>query len=145
MKPNSRNALLVALAAVVCAYLFFKADSFWGLVSAGVIGVWALIYALPVMDASWRIASAWRPRRSSAPSSPSGRRSPACRATRIPCPAYVKDRVTFAIVPGLDLSGGMRLVYTVEVEEAIRDKRDHFADEMRSELATISSSTPATA
>ena len=33
-------------------------------------------------------------------------------------------------------SGGMRLVYTVEVEEAIRDKRDHFADEMRQELAT---------
>ena len=30
----------------------------------------------------------------------------------------------------------MRLVYTVEVEEAIRDKRDHFADDMRQELAT---------
>ncbi|MGO8995528.1 MAG: protein translocase subunit SecD [Polyangiaceae bacterium] len=137
MKPNSRNALLVALAAVVCAYLFFKADSFWGLVSAGVIGVWALIYALPVMDASWRmrlgLASStlicafialW-------PTLASMSRD------KIPCPAYVKDRVTFAIVPGLDLSGGMRLVYTVEVEEAIRDKRDHFADEMRSELATI--------
>jgi preprotein translocase subunit SecD len=31
----------------------------------------------------------------------------------------------------------MRLVYTVEVEEAIRDKRDRYADEMRQELATI--------
>ena len=30
----------------------------------------------------------------------------------------------------------MRLVYTVEVDEAIRDKRDHFADDMRQELAT---------
>ncbi len=29
----------------------------------------------------------------------------------------------------------MRLVYTVEVEEAIRDKRDHYADDMRQELA----------
>jgi len=30
----------------------------------------------------------------------------------------------------------MRLVYTVEVDEAIRDKRDHFADDMRLQLAT---------
>ncbi len=30
----------------------------------------------------------------------------------------------------------MRLSYTVEVDEAIRDKRDHFADEMRQSLAT---------
>ena len=55
MKPNTRNALLVALGAAGCGFLFFKADSFWGLVSAALIGVWALIYALPVMDASWRM------------------------------------------------------------------------------------------
>jgi preprotein translocase subunit SecD len=137
MKPNTRNALLVALGAAACGYLFFKADSFWGLVSAGLIGIWALIYALPVMDAGWRMrvglatsalllgfALLWPTL---------GNMS----SGKIPCPAYVRDRVTHAIVPGLDLSGGMRLVYTVEVEEAIRDKRDHFADEMRQELATI--------
>ncbi len=56
--------------------------------------------------------------------------------SRLHCPAYVKERITFAIAPGLDLSGGLRLVYTVEVEEAIRDKRDRMADEMRQELAT---------
>ena len=44
---------------------------------------------------------------------------------KFPCPAYVRERMTYAIAPGLDLRGGMRLVYTVEVEEAIRDKRDH--------------------
>ena len=43
--------------------------------------------------------------------------------------------MSFAIVPGLDLRGGLRLVYTVEVEEAIRDKRDHIADEMKQDLA----------
>ena len=57
-------------------------------------------------------------------------------ASRLHAPHYIKDRVTFGIAPGLDLSGGLRLVYTVEVEDAIRDKRDHFADEMRQELAT---------
>jgi preprotein translocase subunit SecD len=55
---------------------------------------------------------------------------------KLPCPAYVKSRITFGIAPGLDLKGGGRFVYTVEVEEAIRDKRDRYADEMRQVLAT---------
>src|SRR5439155_2347374 len=54
MKPNTRNALLLALGAAVSGYLFFKADSFWGLVTSALILVWALIYALPVMDGGWR-------------------------------------------------------------------------------------------
>ncbi len=37
---------------------------------------------------------------------------------------------TYGNMPGLDLRGGLRLVYTVEVEEAIRDKRDRYADEI---------------
>ncbi|HEY2516582.1 MAG TPA: protein translocase subunit SecD [Polyangiaceae bacterium] len=135
MKPNTRNALLVALAAAVAAYPFYKADSFWGLVSCGLIFLWALVYALPIMDPGWR------------------HRVGLAQTTliggfiilwptltkmsdgKLPCPAYIKDHVTFGIEAGLDLSGGMRLVYTVEVEEAIRDKRDHFADEMRQQLA----------
>ncbi len=135
MKPNTRNALLVALAAAACGYLFFKADSFWGLVTMVLTFVWALVYALPIMDGGWRMrvgfaqatllggfVALW---------------PTALTHDKLPCPAYVRDRISFGIAPGLDLSGGMRLVYTVEVEEAIRDKRDHFADEMRQELATI--------
>jgi preprotein translocase subunit SecD len=56
---------------------------------------------------------------------------------KVPLPAYVRDRLSFAIAPGLDLRGGMRLVYTVEVDDAIRDKRDHLADDMRQQLATL--------
>jgi preprotein translocase subunit SecD len=133
VKPTPRNALLVALAAAVSAYLFFKADSFWGLVTAGLVFVWALIYALPIMDGGWRMRVGLMVS------------SLLCgfvilwptisNHTSLPCPAYVRDRLTSEIVQGLDLSGGMRLVYTVEVEEAIRDKRDHFADDMRQELA----------
>jgi preprotein translocase subunit SecD len=135
MKPNPRNALLVALAALVAAYLFFKADSFWGIVCSGLIAVWALIYALPVMDGGWRMrvglmvaaliggfVMLWP----TLDSMTDGKAR---------CPQYVKDGVNKRIVPGLDLSGGMRLVYSVEVEEAIRDKRDHFVDDMRQELA----------
>jgi len=40
-------------------------------------------------------------------------------------------------VAGLDLRGGLRLVYTVDVDEAIKDKRDHYYEDMRLELAKI--------
>jgi len=51
-------------------------------------------------------------------------------------PAWVKNNVKARINRGLDLRGGLRLVYTVQVDEAIRDKRDRFADELRAKVAT---------
>jgi preprotein translocase subunit SecD len=135
MSSSKRNVLILALGAGVAAYLFYNADNFWGLVVACLIAVWALIGALPVMDGAWRakvgfvvavflgsLVALW----------------PTFEGMtngKVHCPKYVKDRINFGIVKGLDLQGGMRLVYTVEVEEAIRDKRDKFADEMRHELA----------
>jgi preprotein translocase subunit SecD len=135
MNSSKRNALILALIFAVAAFLFYKADSFWGLVTSVLIVVWALIGALAVMDGSWRLrvgfvaalflgalVALW-------PSIETLTRG------KIPCPAYVRDRITFGIAPGLDLQGGMRLVYTVEVDEAIADKRNNFAEEMRQELA----------
>jgi preprotein translocase subunit SecD len=135
MTPSKRNTLIFAMLAAVAAYLFFQADNFWGLVIAALVTVWSLFALLPVMDGVWRTKTGfvlavflgslvvlW----------------PTLEAMtdgRIKCPTYVKDRISFGIVKGLDLQGGMRLVYTVEVEEAIRDKRDKFADEMRRDLA----------
>ncbi len=135
MTPSKRNTLILAAVSAIAAYLFYQADNFWGLVIASLIVVWALIGALPVMDGAWRtkvgfvvavflgaLIVLWPTFEGMSDG-------------RIKCPAYVKDRITFGIVKGLDLQGGLRLVYTVEVEEAIRDKRDKFADEMRHELA----------
>src|SRR5208282_1451119 len=92
---------------------------------------------LPVMDGTWRLklgfvaavflgglVSLWPTLNSMS-------------GGKIPLPAYFRERIGFAIAPGLDLRGGMRLVYTVEVEEAIRDKRDHYADEMRQSLGVL--------
>ncbi|MBX3190290.1 MAG: protein translocase subunit SecD [Labilithrix sp.] len=135
MNSSKRNTLLLALVSAVAAYLFFRADNFWGLVTASLIVVWALVGALPIMDGPWRtkvgfvvavffgsLVVLWPTLEGMSDG-------------KIPCPAYVKDRIDFGIVKGLDLQGGLRLVYTVEVDEAIRDKRDKFADEMRNELA----------
>jgi preprotein translocase subunit SecD len=135
MTPSKRNTLILAAVSAIAAYLFYQADNFWGLVIASLIVVWALVGALPMMDGAWRtkvgfvvavflgsLIVLWPTFEGMSDG-------------RIKCPTYVKDRIAFGIVKGLDLQGGLRLVYTVEVEEAIRDKRDKFADEMRHELA----------
>ena len=135
MTPSKRNTLILAVVAGISAYLFFQADNFWGLVVASLVVVWALIGALPVMDGAWRtkvgfVAAVFLG--SIVVLLPT---FDDMSGGRFKCPKYVRDRITFGIVKGLDLQGGLRLVYTVEVEEAIRDKRDKFADEMRHELA----------
>jgi preprotein translocase subunit SecD len=131
-----RNALLVMAIAAGSAALFFHFDNFWGLVTSALAFFWAAFGVLPAMDGAWRLKvgfvaavflgaliALWPTLYNMS-------------SGKIPLPNYVRDRIAFAIAPGLDLRGGMRLVYTVEVDEAIRDKRDHFADEMRQELAT---------
>jgi preprotein translocase subunit SecD len=158
--PPRRNALVVIAIAVGSGALFQHFDNFWGLLVAVLVVLWAGVMLLPVMDDSWRLkvgfvaaifvgacVALWPTVDGVLPSADAplaglpGWLTPVAAAaravgSRLHCPAYIKDNVTFAIAPGLDLSGGLRLVYTVEVDEAIRDKRDHFADEMRQELAT---------
>jgi preprotein translocase subunit SecD len=154
--PARRTALVIMAMAVGSGALFVHFDNFWGLFVAGLVVVWSAFGLLPVMDGVWRLrvgfvaavfvgafialwptADGMLPGAGGPPSGFPGWLGRLARAASVlHCPAYIKDRVTFAIAPGLDLSGGLRLVYTVEVDDAIRDKRDHFADEMRQELAT---------
>ena len=135
MTPSRRNTLILALVSAIAAYLFFHADNFWGLVISSLITVWALFGALPIMDGPWRMKVGFVLAVFFGSLIVLWPTFEGMSDGRIKCPAYVKDRITFGIVKGLDLQGGLRLVYTVEVEEAIRDKRDKFADEMRHELA----------
>src|SRR5690242_2762349 len=111
MTTSQRNSLIIAVLAAVGAYLFYRADNFWGLVAMGLAVIWALICVLPVMDSGWRfrvgfvaavffgsLVSLW-------PTFEELSRG------RIHAPAYVKERINFGIVKGLDLQGGLRLVY----------------------------------
>src|SRR5688500_1435063 len=52
----------------------------------------------------------------------------------IPAPKPVRDMFTNRISPGLDIRGGLRLMYEVEVEEAVRDRRDLRADQLVREM-----------
>ncbi len=134
--PGRRTALVLMAIAAGSGALFFHFDNFWGLVTCALVFVWSAFGLLPVMDGVWRLkvgfvaavflgaaVALWPTLHNMS-------------GGKLPLPRYVADRVTFAIAPGLDLRGGIRLVYTVEVEEAIKDKRDRIADDMRQDLAT---------
>src|SRR6187399_1137049 len=126
-------ASLCAAAAAAAAH----ADSFWAMVLLGIAMLWAMIAALPLVDLNWRMRT--------------GLVISTCLLAGLalwpslntmtqgylPCPDYIKQKVSFRLVAGLDLRGGLRLVYTVDVDEAIKDKRDHYHEDMRNELAKI--------
>lgn len=49
---------------------------------------------------------------------------------------YLLTNIPFRLARGLDLKGGQRLVYTVQVEDAIKDKRDFYYDQISEQLTT---------
>jgi preprotein translocase subunit SecD len=135
MSSAKRNALVFVVLCLAAAYGFFRADAFWGIIAALATALFVGLSSLPLIDIGWRLRLAtasvvvFLVAVILLPSIDS------VSGGRVRCPAYIKDRMTFAMAPGLDLRGGLRLVYSVEVEDAIRDKRDNFADDMRLELA----------
>ena len=141
MTSSQRNSLIVMAVAGAAGYAFFRADNFWGLVLMALTFIWAVITALPTMDSAWRVkvgfvaAVFFGSIVCLLPTFEDLSRDKAGNA-KFHCPKYVRERIDFGVVKGLDLQGGLRLVYTVEVEEALRDKRDKFADDMRQDLAT---------
>jgi preprotein translocase subunit SecD len=48
----------------------------------------------------------------------------------VPAPAFLKKAVTKRFSPGLDVRGGLRLMYEVEVDEAVKARRDARADDL---------------
>jgi preprotein translocase subunit SecD len=134
--PVRRNALVLMAMAGGSGALFFHFDSFWGLFSCGFVFVWSAFGLIPVMDGLWRLKAGFVFAVFLAAGIALWPTVHNMSGGKIPVPRYLADRIDFAIAPGLDLRGGMRLVYTVEVDEAIRDKRDHYAEEMRQQLAT---------
>jgi preprotein translocase subunit SecD len=113
------------------------ADAFWPMLVLGVLALSGFIMALNVIDLSWRARFAlvlgvsiigffclWPTLQNMS-------------GGRLPCPSFVEERVKFRLVAGLDLRGGLRLVYTVDVDEAIKDRRDRYFEDMRVELAKM--------
>lgn len=130
-----RVALWMAAAGFASGAASAYYDAFWPMVCFGVLGAWAFIASLELIDLGWRMRfglamtvtviaffSLW-PTLSN------------LTAGKFPCPEYIRSRVAARLVAGLDLRGGLRLVYTVDVNEAIKDRRNRFYEDMRSAQA----------
>ena len=112
-------------------------DAFWPMTVFGIISLWGFVAGLSFIDLNWRMrfstvmttgALAFLALWPSLDIMTDG---------KFPCPRYIEERVSFRLVAGLDLRGGLRLVYTVDVSEAIRDKRDRYYEDMLVELTKI--------
>jgi preprotein translocase subunit SecD len=137
VRRTSRIAFWIAALAAGAAGLSGYYDSFWAQVCFGLLTLWAFIVGLKVLDGNWRmrcglvvcanllaLISLWP----SVSNMTNG---------AIPCPSYIYDHVKFRLVAGLDLRGGLRLVYTVDVDEALKDRRDRYYDDMQTALAKL--------
>jgi len=132
-----RISLWVAAACAAGAAASANADSFWSMVLLGIAMLWAVIVALPLIDFNWRMRFALVTAGCLLAGLALWPTASTMSKGYLPCPEYIKQKVGFRLVAGLDLRGGLRLVYTVDVDQAIKDKRDHYYDDMRTELAKI--------
>ncbi|RYZ01746.1 MAG: protein translocase subunit SecD [Myxococcales bacterium] len=112
-------------------------DAFWAMVVLGLIAFTAAFASVDLFELGWRL-------RFSLAASVAGLAFlvlwptlPALTDGKVPCPAYIRDHVGFRLVAGLDLRGGLRLVYAVDVDAAIKDKRDSYYEDMRREAARV--------
>jgi preprotein translocase subunit SecD len=130
--PLWMGAVLAASAAGAA-----RADAFWPMVLFGVFTLWTLIGASNLVDTSWRVRAGLVASVILLAGTALWPTLDRVSGGRIPCPRFVEERISFRLVAGLDLRGGLRLVYTVDVDEAIKDKRDRYYEDMRVELSRI--------
>jgi preprotein translocase subunit SecD len=111
--------------------------AFWPMVVFALFALTALFAAVEVMDLNWRLRAALNVGVVTAGFLALWPTFYNMSGGKFPCPAYVREHMTFRLVAGLDLRGGLRLVYTVDVEEAVKDKRDHYYEDMLLELTKV--------
>jgi preprotein translocase subunit SecD len=142
LQRSQRTALWFAALAAGGAAAAAHFDGFWPVVCLALLMVGGLLASTSILDIGWRIRAAvvvsaltiggfvMLPTVSEATEG------------KIPCPEYLcaargdqPARVASKLGRGLDLRGGLRLVYTVDVDAAIGDRRNHLYDDVRADLA----------
>lgn len=125
-----------ALAAGAAAFAAYH-NAFWPMTLLAMLALTCAFASVDVLELGWRL-------RFSLAASVAGLcflvlwpTLPGLTDGKIPCPAYIQQHVAFRLVAGLDLRGGLRLVYTVDVDEAIKDKRNNYYEDMRREAAKV--------
>jgi preprotein translocase subunit SecD len=157
VKPK-RGVLIWAAASAAVAAISAHYHVFWALAVFTIMIPWALFCAGEWIDISWRLragfcvflafASAlaiyptYIDERYNAPDNHRGISDEEQAALDAKAKngdlgfgRFIRSNIPFRLVRGLDLKGGLRLVYNVDVQEAIKSKRDRYFDEVRQELA----------
>ncbi|MCC6553151.1 MAG: protein translocase subunit SecD [Polyangiaceae bacterium] len=131
---------------------------FWALAVFALMVPWALFCAGPWIDLAWRaktgfviflalgsalcIYPTWHDEYRGKVEEPGlsseerSERESQARRGELGFSRFLLSNVPFRLVRGLDLKGGLRLVYTVDVDEAIKDKRDRYYDDIRAALTS---------
>ena len=158
LSRGKRGVLAWAALAAGAAAISAHYHVFWALAFFGLMVPWALLSAGPWIDFAWRaktgfvlflalgsalcIFPTYHDERYGRPEDPglsSEERSEVetqARRGDLGFTRFLLSNIPFRLVRGLDLKGGLRLVYTVDVDEAIKDKRDRYYDDLRAALAT---------
>jgi len=119
------------------AALGARSDSFWAMAGFGLLALWCAILVLPSGDLGWRARFGLVVVLKSLAFLLLWPTIHVATGGKLPCPPYVLERVSSRLVAGLDIRGGLRLAYSVDVAEAIKDKRNAYYENMRRELARL--------
>jgi len=156
LRPK-RGVFVMSALASFCAAIAAHYHVFWAAATFGMAIPWALVCALSTIDLGWRAKAGFvlylaigsaltiyptyhderygRIDRGSLGPEERAKVEEAARVGDRGIREWLLTNVPFRLVRGLDLKGGLRLVYTVDVDEAIKDKRDRYYDEVRQSLA----------
>jgi len=132
-RPINWLTAICAASAAACAHY----DAFWAMVVFAALTLWSAISSTNLVDGAWRTRAGLVASVIMLAGISLWPTASAMSGGKLPLPEYFAERIDFKLVAGLDLRGGMRLVYTVDVDEAIRDRRDRRYEDMRLELAKI--------
>jgi preprotein translocase subunit SecD len=162
LRRNHRGSFLTAAVSAGSAAIAAHYGVFWALTVFALGAAWALFCATSYIDLAWRaktgfvlalalgaalcIYPTYHDERFGREESPAhGSADEAADRSELEAQAlrgdlglgaFIRANIPFRLVRGLDLKGGLRLTYTVDVDEAIKDKRDRYYDEIRAALVT---------
>ncbi|EYF07341.1 protein translocase subunit SecD [Chondromyces apiculatus] len=154
-----RGALLWAAVSAGAAAISAHYYVFWSLALFALVIPWALLCAGPWIDMAWRVKAGLtlfialgsvlciyptyhderhgREEHTGISSEERAELETKAQRGELGFGDFLRANIPFRLVRGLDLKGGLRLVYTVDVDEAIKDKRDRYYDDLRVKLATL--------
>ncbi|MBI4953734.1 MAG: protein translocase subunit SecD [Myxococcales bacterium] len=153
LRRGSRGPLLWAAASAGAAAIGETYHVAWALLAFGLMSLWAIFTALPVMNIGWRLKVGLttyllvgagiclyptlhdeilgKDKLEAYSAEERAEIERQSKQGELGFGQYLRSNLGFRLVRGLDLKGGLRLVYTVDVEEAIKDKRDRYYDDLR--------------